>query len=153
MLELAKKSAIAVATLVLAAGCAQSPTTETPEAQQTAAVLAKLDGYASVAVNAQRELAMATDAKNQNALVRRQRLLTDVVNYDFYGDVETVLRDITNKYDYKLEVYGKRPPGGVVTSVYVKNKPVLDVLKNIGYATPFFDIKLNPDTIELHYKG
>ncbi|WP_454727675.1 MULTISPECIES: DotD/TraH family lipoprotein [Cupriavidus] len=153
MLELAKKSALCAATLALVAACAQPISPGATDEQKVVDVLGKLDGYASAAVNAQRELAMAADAKNQNALVRRQRLLTDVVSYDFYGDVETVLKDITNKYDYKLEVYGKRPPGGVVTSVYVKNKSVLDVLKNIGYATPFFDIKLNPDAIELHYKG
>jgi hypothetical protein len=153
MLELAKKSAVCAATLALVAACAQPMTPEPTDTQQTAAILGKLEGYASAAINAQRELAMAADAKNQNALARRQRLLTDVVSYDFYGDVETLLRDISTKYEYRLEIFGKRPPGGVVTNVYVKNKSVLDVLKNVGYATPFYDIKLNPEAIELHYKG
>lgn len=153
MRKLARKSALYVATLGLVAGCAQPVAPEATDEQKTAAVYDKLVAMAGVAVNAQRELAMTADAKRQTEMSRRQRLLTDVVSYDSYADVETILRDISTKYGYKLEVFGKRPAGGVPVNVYVQNRPVLDVLKFIGYSTPFFDIKLNPDAIELHYKG
>lgn len=153
MRKLAMNAAVSLVVMGLGAGCAPVPTSVETDEQQTAAVLDKLSGYVEVAVNAQRELAMTADAKAQNAMARRQRLLTDVVSYDFYGDIETILNDIANKYDYKLDVFGKRPAGNVVVNVYVQKKPVLDVLKYIGYSTPFFDIKLGQGVIELHYKG
>ncbi len=154
MRKLGRRAALCAVLAQLVAGCAQQPISVDSEEQQVANVLDKLSGYASTAVNAQRELAMTADAKVQNAAARRNRLLSDLVSYDFYGNVELIVRDIADKYGYKLEVYGKPPPGNVITSVYVQKRAVLDVLKYIGYtSTQFIDINVKPDTIELHYKG
>lgn len=154
MRNLGTKTASALLVALQLVGCAHTAPEQTTEEQQVSGVLDKLSTYASAAVNAQRELAMTADAKVQNAAVRRQRMLSDMVSYDFYGDVETIVSDIANKYGYKFEVYGKRPAEHVVTNVYVQNKPVIDILKYIGYtSTKFLDISVKPDVIELHYKG
>lgn len=144
---------------LLLAGCAttgQQSSASAPtasEEQQTNAVLAKIGDATALAVNAQRELAMTADAKVARESLLRQRLLTDAVDYDFYGDVEDILREIALKYAYDFSVYGSRPPERVNVNVFVKKKPVVDVLKQIGYqSTAVLDVKLTKAAIELHYK-
>ena len=81
--------------LLALAGCASSPSkseqpqAETPmtEQQQIDSVLKKIDQSTVLAVNAQRELAMTADAKVAHEALLRKRMLTDVVDFDFFGDV------------------------------------------------------------------
>lgn len=123
------------------------------ETGQMNMVLAKISESTSLAVNAQRELALTADAKVAREALMRQRLLTDVVDYDFFGDVEDILREIATKYAYDFEIYGKRPPERMNVNVFVKKRPVVEVLKQIGYqATSTMDIKVTKTAIELHYK-
>lgn len=144
--------AVAVAWL---AGCA-TPSPEPAqltERQQELSVMQKIDDSTKVAVNAQRELALTADAKVQHDVALRRRMLTDVVDYDFYGDVEDILRQISMRYAYAFRVYGKRPPEGVNANVFVRKQPVVEVLKQIGYSlTDYLDIRVVHDAIELHYK-
>lgn len=123
------------------------------EEQQVASVLQRINDATVLAVNAQRELAMTADAKVAKEAALRQRLLSDLVSYDFYGDVEDILRDIAMKYAYDFEVYGKRPPERVNVNVFVSKKPVIEVLKQIGYQSGWMDVKLTKSAIELHYKS
>lgn len=144
--------AVTVAALSVLAGCATPPPPPTTEEQQIAEVLNRMNDATALAVNAQRELALTADAKIARESLLRQRLLTDVVSYDFYGDVETIVREIATKYSYEFATYGKRPAGGVMVNVFVNKRPALDVLKHIGYqSTAWLDIKLKKDVIELHY--
>lgn len=123
------------------------------EEQQTAAVLARIGDATTLAVNAQRDLAMTADAKVARESMLRQRLLTDSADYDFYGDVEDILREIATKYAYDFNVYGRRPPERHNVNVFVKNRPVIEILKQIGYqSTHILDVKLTKAAIELHYK-
>lgn len=137
------------------AGCVTTQTQQpvTTEEQQVSVVLAKISESTALAVNAQRELAMTADAKVARESLLRQRLLTDVVDYDFYGDVEDIVREIAMKYAYDFSVYSRRPPERLNVNVFVKKKPVIEVLKQIGYqATSVLDVKLTKSAIELHYK-
>lgn len=123
------------------------------EEQQKILVLDKIRVATVMAVNAQQELALTSDSKMQNDVAARRRLLTDVASYDFYGDVESILKEIATKYGYAFEKYGKRPPEGVNVNVFLSKKPVLDVLRHIGYTSnSVLDIELKRDVIELHYK-
>lgn len=126
---------------------------DTPDDKKITSILDQLNETTRDAVNAQRELAMTADAKVQRDQAARRRLLSDVVSYDFYGNVEELLRDIARKYGYEFEVYGARPPEMVNTNIFVQRRQVLDVLKQIGYTeNTFLDIVVAKNVIELHYK-
>lgn len=138
------------------AGCNSVPVDRTPpsEDQQIGAVLLKVKDQMALAANAQQELALTSDAKMQSDLAVRRRLLTDVVSYDYYGDVEGILKEIAVKYGYDFEKYGKRPPEGVMVNVFVSKKSVVEVLRQIGYTSnSLLDIELKRSVIELHYKS
>ena len=138
-------------------GCSTSPRVQedaaTSEEMKIAQVIAQMNESTLVAVEAQRDLALTADAKTQHNLLLKKRLLTDVVSYDFYGNVEDLVKEIAMKYGYAFEVYGKRPPEAVVLNVYVANRKAIDVLKHVGFgATNFMDIVVKRDAIQLHYK-
>lgn len=149
-------SARIVATAILASSlvaCAVPQKELTSEEQRRAAVAAQIADSLSLAVNAQRELAMTQDADVQRRVMSRDRLLTDRVSYDFYGDVETILGEIAGKYGYDLKVYGKRPPEHVNVNVFVQKMQVVEVLKFVGMTAGYWiDIKIAPGAIELTYK-
>lgn len=148
-----KRVFVCVVSLLIAGCASQGPTREqVSDEQQMSSVLRRIDEATDAAVKAQRELALTADAKTAEDALRRQRLMTDVVSYDFYGDVEDILKDIAVKYAYAFEVYGKRPPERVNVNVYVTKKPVIEVLKQIGYQSAWLDVKLTKAAIELHYK-
>jgi len=136
-------------------GCASRPLEKSvpSQSEQELLIMQKISDASVLAVNAQRELALTSDSKLQKEIALRRRLLTDVVNYDYYGDVEGILKDISDKYGYVFSVYGKKPPEGVNVNIYVSKKPVIEVLKQIGYTSnAVLDINLTRDVIELHYK-
>lgn len=117
-------------------------------------ILNRLDAASSLAVNAQREFAMTNDGRVQRQMAERKRLLTDEVSYDFYGDVEEILRDISTKYGYELKVYGRRPAERVNVNVYVKKMPVIEVLRYIGMtAGDWLDVSVKQGVIALTYKS
>lgn len=137
------------------AGCTSTPLNHEPPAedQQVSVILQKINDATAMAINAQQELALTADAKSQHDMALRRRLLTDVVSYDFFGDVELILKEISTKYGYDFASYGKRPPEGVNVNVFVVKKPVIEVLKQIGNTkTSVLDINLKREAIELHYK-
>lgn len=140
---------------VLLMGCQALPVAVPPTSaeQQIQLAMDKITESTSMAVNAQRELAMTADAKSQRDISLRKRLLTDIVSYDFYGDVENIVREIATKYGYQFSTYGKRPPEGVITNVFVTKRSVVDVLKQIGVTlNATLDLNVTRDAIELHYK-
>lgn len=140
-------------TAVLLSGCASVPK-QSSEEEATADVLRQISDATTLAVNAQRELALTADSKVTREALRRKRMLTDVVSYDFYGDVEDILRQIAQRYDYGFEIYGSRPPERVNVNVFVTKRPVIEVLKHIGYqSNQWLDVKVTKERIELHYKA
>ncbi|TKC90127.1 hypothetical protein FAZ69_08225 [Trinickia terrae] len=143
-----------LAALVAVSGCAnQNQVKATPDEQRRTEIEAQISDSLSLAVNAQRELAMTRDADVQQRAVSRTRLLTDRVSYDFYGDVEQIVGDIASKYGYELKVYGQRPPEHVNVNVYVNKMPVLEVLRYVGQtAGDWLDLRVSAGVIELTYK-
>lgn len=152
MVHFVRFSASMICLLALVA-CAPPVVKEAPEDERINEVLRKVRDNTSVAVNAQRELAMAAHAKADREVMMRKRLLTDLVSYDFYGPVEEILGAIAQKYEYQFQVFGKRPPEGVNVNVFVTRKTVLDCLKLIGNQSgDLFDVELTETAIVLKYR-
>ena len=139
------------ATLAVISGCVSHP--KASEDAQVSEVLSQINASTAVAVNAQREMALTEGASAVHEAAQRQRLLSDKVSYDFYGDVEDLLRQLALRYHYQFDVYGKRPPERVNVNIYMVKKPAVELLKQIGYqSTAWLDVKLTSTEIELHYK-
>lgn len=144
---------VPLVTAIAVAGCSSNtPPSSFSEDQEIKMVMNRLDEKAVLAVNAQRELALAADAKVRRESNNRQKFLTDRITYDFYGDIEQVLGDFANTYDYSFKTRGNRPIEGVLVNVVAKDRPALDVLKQIGNASPYVDIRLTDADIILYYK-
>lgn len=137
-------------------GCqtvADKPAVAASQQEQMQAVLAQINDSTVLAVNAQRELALTSDAKTQQTIAARKRILTDRVSYDYFGDVDTFVRDVATKYGYDFLTFGKRPPEGVITNVFVKNRPVVDVLRQVGETlNATLDLRVTKEAFEIHYK-
>ena len=142
--------ALAISTL-LVTGCGTFSTASS-DADVAGDVLQQINDSTTLAVNAQRELALTASSKLTSQALQRRRLLTDKISLDFYGDVEDVLRDIALRYGFEFEAYGRRPPERVIINVLVKNRPVVEVLRNIGYQSGL-DVRVSKARIELHYKA
>lgn len=146
-------SLLAIVSMALA-GCVGAPVTESvvSEDQQVDSVLGQLTAASKVAVNAQRERAMLTDAARAREAAKRERLLTDTVSYDYYGDMQRFLQEFAAKYGYGFESFGKRPPEGVLVNIFVQRRPAIEVLRAVGYQSSMVDVVLTSTTIEMHYK-
>ena len=73
---------------------------------------------------------------------------------DWNGPIQPIVQQIANATHYKLKVQGKAPSIPVIVSVNAKNKPMGDVLRNIGYqAGKKAKVVVFPSshTIELRY--
>lgn len=144
---------VAVAAVVLT-GCATEQKVEPlTDEQQVGSVLTQLTDASKIAVNAQRERAMLTDAVIAREAAKRERLLNDVVSYDYYGDMQRFLQEFAMKYGYDFEPFGRRPPEGVIVNIFVQRRPALEVLKAVGYQSPMVDVVLTKTSIEMHYKS
>lgn len=156
MNKFVRNSLLTSLVVIIISGCAsaEKTTQHVSDDQRTADAIEQINQSTAIAVEAQKELAMTADAKVQGEFAQRKRLLTDVVSYDFYGDVEDILKRIAVQYGYEFAIYGKTPPERVNANIYILKKPVLEVIKQIGYtSTDFLDIVVKRDVIELHYKS
>lgn len=143
------------ACLTLISGCVSKVplSKDVSDETQIAQILQTISDSSKVAVNAQRDLALTVDSKVQREMTMRQRLISDRVTYDFYGDVEMIVGEIASKYGYDFLVFGKRPPEGVPINVFIKDRPVLDVLKNIGVTADYWlSVVVKAGVIEIHYR-
>lgn len=150
---MSKRVLVSCGLALLLTGCVGVPKKGDPEVGQDgmSAVLKRINDGTAQAVQAQQELALTAESKVERTQVNRQRLFTDVISMDFYGDVEDVLAQIARNYDYEFATYGRRPAEGALVNVFVTRKPAIEVLKNVGYQTKWFDVKLTKTAIELHY--
>ena len=141
--------ACAVAFVMGTSGCA----TQNVAAQgMTAGSL--LDSRVKEAVAAQQELAGMGTSATEDLQRQRTDIFTDAVTLDYVGDLESALGKIAKQYGFGFEIYGKRPPEGLMINVLVKEpKPVIDIVKAIAYQYPgLIDVNVGADTIELIYK-
>ncbi|MCA8197388.1 DotD/TraH family lipoprotein [Burkholderia vietnamiensis] len=148
------QAGVALCLVALMTGCAlDNHAALTPDEQRRLNIDGEISDSLSLAVNAQRELALTRDANVQQRATARSRLLTDRVSYDFYGDVEKIVSDIAYKYGYDFKVYGQRPPEHVNVNIFVKKMRAVDVLQYVGQtATDWIDIRIDPGVISLTYK-
>ena len=153
-------SAIALAVLVVS-GCASNAPVEgkqlTLDEQakiEASNALAQISQSTVSAINAQSELALSADAKLRRESNYRKRFLTQKVDYDFYGDVEQILQDVSNNYNYTFKKVGNRPVGGVLVNVFSKNISGVDLLKSVAHSDPGqrIDVRLTDAEIILYYK-
>ncbi|MDK2123867.1 DotD/TraH family lipoprotein [Parachitinimonas caeni] len=147
-----RRLALMLVTALLTA-CAHEPVVSKPPPDLDVTRL--INDKAQLAVDAQRELTAAAYARLEQDAKAAERLSTDRISLDFVGELETMLTSLANKYSYELVVLGKRPPQQVLVNVYVKDRSVIDILKNVGLQVDAMaDVRLDRSArrIELIYK-
>jgi defect-in-organelle-trafficking protein DotD len=85
-----------------------------------------------------------------NAPAELRRAMT--VNW--VGPVEPISKTLADRSGYKFVSLGEAPPVPVVVSIDVENKPVIDILRNIGLQLgQRADIKVDGErkVVEIHY--
>ncbi len=85
-----------------------------------------------------------------NAPVELRRAMT--VNW--VGPVEPIGKTLADRAGYKFVSLGATPPVPIVVSIDVENKPVIDILRNIGLQLgQRADVKVDGErkVVEIHY--
>lgn len=150
-----------VVCLLMLGGCASTKTADVQPLSldeqakiEASNALAQISQSTVAATNAQSELALSADAKVRRESNYRKRFLTQKVDYDFYGDVEQILGDVANNYNYTFKTVGQRPVGGVLVNVFRKNITGVDLLQSIAHADPGqrIDVRLTDAEIIVYYK-
>jgi defect-in-organelle-trafficking protein DotD len=86
----------------------------------------------------------------ENAPAELRRAIT--VNW--VGPVDRITKTLADRAGYSFNVIGNTPPTPVVVSLDVENKPVIDVLRNIGLQLGMrADIRVDSArrVVEIHY--
>jgi len=80
--------------------------------------------------------------------------LRRTVSVDWYGPIEPITRRMADRAGYSFTVIGDVPPAPVVVTLQVKQKSVVEVLRDIGLqAGQRANIAVDPEqrVVELHY--
>jgi defect-in-organelle-trafficking protein DotD len=80
--------------------------------------------------------------------------LSRAVTLTWVGPPEQVLRKLADRASYNFVTLGNRPPVPLVVNIDVQNKPVIEVLRDIGLQLGVRgDVKVDSEQkmIELHY--
>jgi defect-in-organelle-trafficking protein DotD len=80
--------------------------------------------------------------------------LARAITVTWVGTPEPILRKLADRASYSFVTIGNRPPTPLVVNVDVQNKPVVEVLRDIGLQLGVrSDVKVDADRriIELHY--
>lgn len=80
--------------------------------------------------------------------------LRRAITVNWVGPVETVTKTLADRAGYAFNVIGQTPVTPVVVSIDVENKPVIDVLRNIGLQLGLrADIRVDGTRrlVEIHY--
>lgn len=59
--------------------------------------------------------------------------MSNLVSVDWSGPVQPIIQRIANATGYQLKVFGIEPAVPILVYVNVKNKPIGDVLRDLGY--------------------
>lgn len=114
------------------AACATKPTPAQLAAESEAQARQIIVGKVDAAVQAQRELAEATQEGQQMMLRKQATLTADEVDIDYIGKPQPLLESLAHRYGYKYIETGKRLELKTINLRVVK-RPVLEVLRDIGY--------------------
>lgn len=80
--------------------------------------------------------------------------LRRAVSVNWVGGVEQITKTLADRAGYTFTVVGAAPPSPVIVSLDVENKPVIEILRDIGLQIGMRgDIKVDSDQrlIEIHY--
>lgn len=80
--------------------------------------------------------------------------LRRIVTVDWVGPIEPIMRKLADRAGYDLQVNGDTPPAPVVVNLNVKQKTVIDALRDLGLqAGQRADVVVDPDhrLVELNY--
>ncbi|MGB0719480.1 MAG: DotD/TraH family lipoprotein [Bdellovibrionales bacterium] len=82
------------------------------------------------------------------------RELRRAVTVNWIGPVEPIVKSLANRASYNFNVVGSAPPVPVVVSIDAENKPVIEILRDIGLQLGLrADIRVDAPSriIEVHY--
>jgi defect-in-organelle-trafficking protein DotD len=121
-------------------------------------VSAMLAGAADKASNALQSLAAVEQAKNPTPSLARisnaPPELNRAVTVSWVGPVDAIVRTLSDRASYAFDVFGDAPPVPVVVNLDVENKPVIEILRDIGLqlgGRANLRVDSNRRVIELHY--
>ncbi len=80
--------------------------------------------------------------------------LRRAITVNWVGPVEQITKTMADRAGYHFSAIGNPPPVPIVISIDVENKPVIDVLRDIGLQLGLrADLKVdgNAQVVELHY--
>lgn len=87
-------------------------------------------------------------------IVNAPEELSRAITITWVGPPEQILRKLADRASYNYVTLGARPPVPLVVNIDVQNKPVIEVLRDIGLQLGVrSDVKVDSDrrVIELHY--
>lgn len=121
-------------------------------------VSAMLADAADRASNALQTLASVEQAKTPTPNLARidnaPPELKRAVTVAWVGPVDAITRTLADRASYAFDVFGDMPPVPVVVNVDVENKPIIDILRDIGLqlgGRANLRVDSNRRVIELHY--
>ena len=121
-------------------------------------VSAQLADAADKASNALQTLAAIEQAKSPPAALARTDNapveLRRAVTVEWIGPVDQLTRTLADRASYSFDILGDVPPAPVVVNIDVENKPIIDVLRDVGLQLGGrADIRVDAvrRVVELHY--
>ena len=95
-----------------------------------------------------------TPATNVGPIGNAPSELRRSISVNWIGPVEPITSRLANRAGYKFSVIGPQPPVPVVVSIDAENRPVIDVLRDIGLQLGTRgDVKVDGQRrkVEIHY--
>ncbi len=121
-------------------------------------VTAMLADAADKASNALQTLAAVEQAKAPSAdLARIENApieLRRAVTVSWIGPVDNIVKMMADRASYTFDVLGDMPPVPVVVNIDAENRPIVDILRDIGLQLGGrADVRVDPNrrVVELHY--
>lgn len=103
-------------------------------------------------------LASVEQARNPGASIQQvpyaPQELRRTVSVDWVGPIEPIMRRLADRAGYDMQVNGDMPPAPVVVTLNVRQKSVIDVLRDLGLQVgQRADVVVDPEhrIVELNY--
>jgi len=129
-------TALALTGMIALSGCSWKPTTGHQLVAQPDGVSLRLAASVDRASAALETLAAVEQARTPLASVApvkdAPRELMRSVSIEWAGPVEQITQRLAERVGYTFDVIGLRPPVPVVVTLKVVEKPVIDVLRDLG---------------------
>jgi len=129
-------TALALTGMIALSGCSWKPTTGHQLVAEPDGVSLRLAASVDRASAALETLAAVEQARTPLAAVSpvtdAPRELMRSISVKWAGPVEQITQRLAERAGYKFDVIGLRPPVPVVVTLNVVEKPVIDVLRDLG---------------------